>query len=295
MRASTRPSKTAAGGPAGNGKQPAAERPAAQVLCPSAAEDRHMSAKTGCRHGTGPIKLISTAVLLLGWKIAASLVGSDLVLPPPERVLKEAAALYPTPAFLAAFGASFFRGIIAFCISSLLGALAGFAAGLSPRFEAALSPLLTVIRATPVLAFILVAVFWFPSSAVPVFAAFLMAFPVVATSAEQGARAADPKLLEMARLFRVPKREVFRSLRLPAATPALLSGAKSALGMSWKVVVAGEVLSQPLHALGTGMQESRVLLETPAVLAWAFASIILCGFSEWILGIAVRKAAAHAF
>jgi len=239
------------------------------------------------------IELLSIFALLLIWKLAASLVGSDLVLPPPERVLKEALRLYPSSAFLSAFGASFIRGSIAFCVSSLLGAAAGFAAGLFPAVEAALAPLLTIIRATPVLAFILVAVFWFPSSIVPVFAAFLMAFPVVATNAEQGARAADPKLLEMAKLFRVPGREVFFSLRLPAAAPSLIAGAKSALGMSWKVVVAGEVLSQPLHALGTGMQESRVLLETPAVLAWAFASIILCGLSEWLFGLAVRRAGVH--
>lgn len=231
--------------------------------------------------------------LLLAWKLAASLVGTDLVLPPPERVLGEAAAIYPSSKFLLALLWTFLRGLAAFLLSVLLGGAAGFAAGLSPRFEAALAPLLTSIRATPVLALILIILFWFPSGLVPVFAAFLMAFPVMATSATQGARAADPRLLEMAALFRVPPRAVFLSLRVPAAAPALLSGAKSALGMSWKVVVAGEILSQPLHALGSGMQESRVLLETPSVLAWAAASVLLCGASEWLFGLATRKAASR--
>jgi NitT/TauT family transport system permease protein len=235
----------------------------------------------------------SIVLLLLIWKLLAVAVGADIVLPPPERVLGQALALYPTPKFLAALGATFLRGLTAFFLSVIFGAAAGFAAGLSPRFDAALAPLLTVIRATPVLALILIALFWFPSSIVPIFAAFLMAFPIMVTSAASGAKAADPRLLEMSRLFRVPRREEFFGLRLPAAAPSLLAGAKNALGLSWKVVVAGEVLSQPVHALGSGMQDSRVLLETPSVLAWAAASVILCGLTEWLFGLLTSKAAAH--
>ncbi len=106
----------------------------------------------------------------------------------------------------------------------------------------------------------------------------------MASAAAEGARAAPRELLEMSRLFRVSAvRELF-GLRLPAAAPHLLAGARSAIGLCWKVVVTGEVLSQPLRAIGTGMQSSRVLLETPRVFAWAMAAILLCGLSEWLFG-----------
>jgi NitT/TauT family transport system permease protein len=120
-----------------------------------------------------------------------------------------------------------------------------------------------------------------------------MAFPIMATSAAEGARAADGRLLEMARLFRVPRRELFLKLRLPSATPHLLAGAKSALGLTWKVVVAGEILSQPRRAIGTGMQDSRLMLESASVFAWAFAAIILCGLTEWAFSFAARRALRH--
>ena len=120
-----------------------------------------------------------------------------------------------------------------------------------------------------------------------------MAFPVMTTSAAQGALAADPLLLEMASLFRVPRRVVFFKLRLPSAAPHLLTGAKNALGLSWKVVVAGEILSQPERALGTGMQSARLLLESSSVFAWALAAIALCGLTEWLFSIAARRAARH--
>jgi NitT/TauT family transport system permease protein len=235
--------------------------------------------------------LASVLLLLLAWKLAAHSARSELILPSPERVLDVALGLYPSLGFLEALGATFLRGLAAFAASALLGGAAGIAAGLHPLFASFLAPALTVIRATPVLALILVALLWFPSGFVPIFAAFLMAFPVMEASAEEGARATDPRLLEMAQLFRVPRAEVFRRIRLPSAASHLIAGARSALGISWKAVVAGEVLSQPLHALGSGMQDARVLLETGSVLAWASASILLCGLTEWLFGLAARKAA----
>jgi NitT/TauT family transport system permease protein len=231
--------------------------------------------------------------LLLAWEVASLAMGKEIILPSPARVLGAAIALYPSQRFLADLGATFLRGLAAFGLSAGLGLAAGLASGQKPIFGAALAPVLTAIRATPVLALVLIALLWFPAGFVPIFTAFLMAFPIMATSAAEGALAADPRLLEMARLFRVPRREVFFKLRLPSAAPHLLAGAKNALGLSWKVVVAGEILSQPAKALGSGMQESRLLLESASVFAWALAAVALCGSTEWALGLAARRASRH--
>ncbi len=235
----------------------------------------------------------SVAVLMLLWKAAALAIGKEIILPSPERVLLEAVALFPTPRFLAALWATFLRGLAAFGLSAVVGTALGLAAGIWPCFGAALAPLMTVIRATPVLALVLIALLWFPSGFVPIFSALLMALPVMATSAAEGSRAADARLLEMSTLFRVRPRDVFIRLRLPSALPHIIAGSKNALGLTWKVVVAGEILSQPNRALGTGMQESRILLESSGVFAWAIAAILLCGLSEWLLGRAARKAASY--
>lgn len=232
-------------------------------------------------------------LLLLAWEVASLAIGKEIILPSPAQVFGAALALYPTPRFLADLGATFLRGLAAFGISASIGIAAGLASGLRPTFGAALAPTLTVIRATPVLALVLIALLWFPAGFVPIFTAFLMAFPIMVTSATEGAVAADPRLLEMARLFRVPRGIVLARLQLPAAAPHLLSGAKSALGISWKVVVAGEILSQPPRALGSGMQSSRLMLESSSVFAWALAAVALCGLTEWAFGIAARRASRH--
>jgi NitT/TauT family transport system permease protein len=233
------------------------------------------------------------AFIFVAWEVAALAMGKEIILPSPVSVFGAALALYPTSRFLSALWATFLRGLAAFGFSAIVGIAAGLASGLRPLFRATLAPILTVIRATPVLALVLIALLWFPGGFVPIFSAFLMAFPIMVTSAAEGAVAVDPRLLEMAMLFRVPRREVLLRLRLPSAAPHLISGAKNALGISWKVVVAGEILSQPARAIGTGMQSSRLMLESASVFAWALAAVALCGLTEWAFSLVAKRASRH--
>ncbi len=233
--------------------------------------------------------LLGLAAALVAWQFLSALTGSSLILPYPREVLSSLGRLLGSAAFWKAVAGTFVRVLAAFFLSTALGAATGAAAGLSPAFKDFLSPLLTIIRATPVLALILVAMFWMPSATVPVFSAFLMAYPIMHTSTCSGFLSVDIDLLEMSSVFKVPAPVVFLRLRLPSARGHFLSGMKNSLGLCWKVVVAGEVLTQPAFALGTGLQDARLSLETAGVLAWAVATVFLCGMSEYILGLAVRR------
>ena len=54
-------------------------------------------------------------------------------------------------------------------------------------------------------------------------------------------------------------------------------------------MVAGEVLSQPAYAVGTGMQNARVMLETAEVFAWAAVGILLCAASDALFDLLSRR------
>jgi NitT/TauT family transport system permease protein len=131
-----------------------------------------------------------------------------------------------------------------------------------------------------VLAIILLALLWFPTETVPIFVAFLMGFPIVTTSVAEGIRSVDRRLLEMAAVFRIDPSRRALYVVLPSILPHLVGGASSALGLSWRVVVASEVLRQPLLGIGTGMQEAKLRLETSRVFAWTLAALILSYSTE---------------
>jgi hypothetical protein len=57
----------------------------------------------------------------------------------------------------------------------------------------------------------------------------------------------------------------------------MVSGVSAAVGITWKVVIAAEVLAMPIYSVGTKMQNARINLETAEVFAWTFVSIVLSG------------------
>jgi NitT/TauT family transport system permease protein len=192
-------------------------------------------------------------------------------------------------AFYEALGSTFVRGIFGFGLSSAVGISIGFLAGVSRPIRIFLRPIMTVIRATPVLAVILLALVWFSADMVPVFTAFIMAFPVVSGNIVEGIANTDEKLLEMAMSYRLRKRTRIFRIYLPSVLPYFVAGASNALGLTWKVVVAGEVLSQPFRAIGTGMQNARIQLETAETFAWAFSAIFLCAVTEAIFSRVMKR------
>jgi NitT/TauT family transport system permease protein len=225
---------------------------------------------------------------LAAWEIGARISGSYLIFPGPALVLRRFLALAPTPRFLNALGGSFVRVLLGMLLSAPLGVALGILAGLDKRINAFLSPLFSVVAATPVMSVILIAFLAFGSERTPVFAAFLMVFPVMAANAIAGVRAVDPKLRELFALYGLSRGETVRRLYVPAITPFILGGMRASLSLCWKVVVASEVLVQPLLALGTGMQRAKAQLETPELFAWTLATIIAAALSEWAASLAPR-------
>ncbi len=138
------------------------------------------------------------------WHLLSVMIGSSLIFPGPAEVVGGLRTLLASPSFWKAVIGSMERVLLSFILSIGIGTLTGISSGLNPWIRDSLAPLITTIRATPVLALILVAMFWLPSTGVPIFSAFLMAYPIMHTSAYTGVVLADKDLLEMASVFKVP-------------------------------------------------------------------------------------------
>lgn len=225
--------------------------------------------------------MAGVVTFLAVWEIGARISGSILIFPGPAPVIRQFIAMVPTERFFRALGGSLLRVLLGILFSVPLGLAVGILAGLDKRIHAFLSPFFAVIAATPVMSVILIAFLVFGSERTPVFTAFLMVFPVMAANTIAGVRAVDPKLKELFALYRISREATVRRLYIPAIMPFILGGMRSSLSLCWKVVVASEVLVQPLLALGTGMQRAKAQLETPELFAWTLAAVIAAALTEW--------------
>ena len=231
----------------------------------------------------GLCSVLGFLILLLVWELAARAGGSDMILPGPLPVFRRFLLLIRGSSFRGALTHSFFRVLLGLLIAVPLGLALGVVTGLDARARAFFRPLFQIISATPVMAVILIAFLWFGQERTPVFTAFLMVFPVMAANTREGIRVVDPGLVELVRVYDLSRPRRLWALYLPAIAPFIVGGLRSALSLCWKVVVAAEVLVQPLRALGTGMQWARAQLETAELFAWTAATVLAAAVAQGIL------------
>ena len=221
-------------------------------------------------------KILSPILFVIVWYGIARIVNASLILPYPHAVIMRLFQLVQTKGFWISFGITILRVFISFKITVVLGFILGLCSADYPVFKNLLTFPLAVIRATPIIAFILLALFWFKSSGVPVFVAVLMSLPVMITAAEKGFEnnKENQNKLFKASCYGFTGFRAFYYIRLSSARASLISGSESAFGLCWKVVAAGEVLSVPRYAAGTMMQQAQVHLETADVLCFTLVLVI---------------------
>ncbi len=227
--------------------------------------------------------LLGILLLVAVWKIGALFAGSEVILPGPVKTIKTLVSVAASPGFLPALWATTLRGLGAFFVSALAGLTLGIASGLSGNLRKLLKPLIVTIRSTPVMSFILLALIWFPSGFVPVFVAVLMAFPIMYENVVAGIRSVDPRLIEMAEVYRVPKQRILFKILIPGLFAFFMAGARTGLGIIWKAVIAAEILSRPSIAVGSSMYEAKIYIETAEVVAWTVAAVLISACSEFLL------------
>ncbi|NDL67291.1 ABC transporter permease [Anaerotalea alkaliphila] len=223
-----------------------------------------------------PTRIIPLLFWFLLWELAAAWMGKPLLLPSASQTLATLVRLLPTAGFWTTIAYSILRVLGGFLLAAFLGTLTGVACGFNRFLEALFRPMVAAVRSTPVLSFILLALLWFPSGQVPVFIAFLMCYPLFWTAVVGGMGQVDRKLLEMAHIYKVRRRDVLAGIYLPTLEPFLRGALVNGLGLGWKVAVAAEVLSRPRHAIGANLHDAKIYLETEGLFAW---TLVVVGLS----------------
>ena len=182
--------------------------------------------------------------------------------------------------------------IIAGCALGIAaGSILGVLTAMSRVLYELFTPLLTVVRSTPVASFIILALVWIKRDNVAVFIAFLMVLPILWGNVSRGITECDRDLIEMAHIFRFSKKDMLKKIYLPSVRPYFFAGCSTALGLSWKAGVAAEVLSLPKHALGSELYYSKIYLETPTLFAVTLVVILLSVALEFVLRLILKKTA----
>lgn len=236
------------------------------------------------------IKSLSIAAALLAWQLASFLFDIDFIFASPVQTVQRLSIILSQNSFLQTVLMTFLRITAGFVIAFVLAIILAALAAVFEWVEHLLWPYMVVIKTVPVASFVVLAIIFMSSNALPIFTSAIIVLPIIYQNILTGIKTTDKAMLEMAKVFNLSKLKVLKYIRLPSLKPYLLSGTETALGMGWKAGVAAEIIGIPAGSIGLKLFYAKQDIDSASLFAWTIVIVILSVICEKLFMFLLRSA-----
>jgi NitT/TauT family transport system permease protein len=219
-----------------------------------------------------PLRLLSIVGFFVLWAIAATLAASPTV-PSPQAVAQFLARETASGDLFYHLSVTLGRVAAAFTIAMLVGSAIGIAMGQHKTVDRVFDPWVILAVNMPALVTIVLSYIWLGLTEVAAITAVaLNKIPNVVITLREGARALDPRLAEMARVFKFSRTRMMWHVVLPQLQPYIAAAGRSGLALIWKIVLVVEFLGRS-NGVGFQIHLYFQLFNVTAIIAYALAFI----------------------
>ncbi len=221
------------------------------------------------------VKILGILVALALWEAFAIILDRSVIAPTLGEIFLSLLTIFKSGSFFTVLFTTMLRIILTLIPAIILSLLFGIPAGLFPKIEVFLSTAENIMRATPTMAILLLALIWFNSEFVPLFVTGMIVFPILYRGTVDGVKNISVHIEQMSVVFKVSFWKKLKYFYFPTVEKYFSTALFSATGLAVKVMITAEVLSQPRRGVGTEFQLARSVIDTPALFAWAVIVISL--------------------
>ena len=218
-------------------------------------------------------RLISLGLFLALWVAGSWLAGDPGTFPSPLAVAKLIISEAASGDLAYHLTATLLRVIAAFVLALAAGMALGYVMGRSRKLDLWMDGWLVVLLNLPALVTIVLCYIWIGLTEVAAITAVaLNKIPMVTVMIREGVRALDPKLDDMARIYRLSPWDRMRHVVMPQLAPHVASASRTGIALIWKIVLVVEFLGRS-NGVGFQIHLHFQLFDVGMVLAYAFAFI----------------------
>lgn len=226
----------------------------------------------------------SIILILILWS-GLSYIYPPLILPNPLCTIRETFSVLSDEKFILNVLITLKRLGIGLLGAIIVGSILGICIGESNKMKNLFAPVFHIIQATPPISWLALGMIWFGlDGQATIFIVFIASVPIMIINIAEGFDNINGKLLEMATTFEFSRYDILINITLPSLKSYFKSGITIAVGLAWKLVIMGEVLSSN-DGIGAQITNARLNIETAEVLAWTIIIIVLGVLSQKIIDI----------
>lgn len=232
---------------------------------------------------------IAVALMLAIWAIFAAVKNKPFLYPSPAETLKIFFSLGAEDGFFKAVFSSIGRSLLSFLISFICAFTLAVVNSLFEPLHKIFTPVVSVLRSAPTMAVILLCMLWLYYSSAPVLIGFLVAFPIMYQSFYTAITGVDKGLTEMAEIYKIPVYRRITGIYIPCIAGAVFDVSQSTVSLTFKVVIAAEVLCYTKNSVGFNMIKANLGAEIALLAAWTIVAVIISFIAELFV-ILLKKA-----
>lgn len=220
------------------------------------------------------LPLITIGVILVTWSVMALIVDSEYILPSVSDTFSALMSLFKDENFYLAFFLTLIRSLIAFIVSFIVSLVCAFLAYKTKRMERVILTVMSVLRALPTVAIVLLLLFWTNSQVAPVVVTMLVVLPTTYTHLHSAFCSIDKRVVEASMVDGANSKQTLLKIELPQIAPSIYSAIGSGISLNFKLMVAAEVLSATVKSLGNMLNGAKYSFDIALMLAMVITTVV---------------------
>lgn len=223
------------------------------------------------------------------WQLAATQLDFSFLLPTVPETLRSLWQILLSGATYKILLLTLKRVLFSLIFGIVIGAFFAIASAKIEAVRACFSPLVSVMKATPVTVFAVLFYLLLPGDSAPIVVALLMITPIIWQNLLDGYNSIDKNLWEVCDVFEFSFIKRLKMLILPALLKFFLPALITSVGLGFKAVISAEILVHTADSVGDMIYNSKIDLDTARVFAWTLIVIILSISLEKLTKFLVRR------
>ena len=224
--------------------------------------------------------IIPFACILLIWQIG-SLFTNEFILPSVGETFVALVLVFTQSKFYVALLGTLLRTLIAFVISFVLAFILAFLTRISQKAEVVIGTVVSVLRALPTIAVVLILLLWTSSNVSAVVVTSLVVLPTTYSSLKDALFSVDDDLIKVLKLYGVDDKKLLKAVYAPAILPSTLLAVGNGLSLNLKLMVAAEVIAATANSIGYLLNSAKVNFEMATMIAIVVVTVFVGILVEW--------------
>ena len=226
---------------------------------------------------------LSIIILIVIWYVYSGQINNEFILPGPSKVFRRLFLLLSQLETYSIIFMTFFRLLIAFILSTILGIVFGLLSGNYQPIDEFLKPIISSLRTLPIASIIIIIMILIGRDKSLYVITFLMIFPIVYEATKAGVLNISQPLKDNIALESHPKLVLLFKIQLPLSFPYIRTSLFQSIGLGFKVIVMAEFITQSSSGIGREIYNGSISIQYENVFAWTLLLIIIVMIFEKIL------------